>query len=201
MIPCWSVLVCGVAARRSLCGELLDSLARQIGDKPVELLYLLDNQRRDVGSKRNALLAAAAGAYVSFVDDDDSVSENYVSAVFDRMVEAVPPPDVIVFGQLCHLVAEGFTRICSYSLGQAYEQGEIPAPAPGAPRQWWKGPPAHTMVWASQIAKGCRFPAKNFGEDVDWVAQACARATTQLVIDEVLYHYRFDPSVSLTRSS
>ena len=63
----------------------------------------------------------------------------------------------------------------------------------------WQGRPAHTHCWKSSIAKQCKFPDKDCGEDVEWVAQACALAKTEFQIKRILTYYKFDSSKSETR--
>ena len=101
----WSILICGIPERYHTVQPLLFSLLERqsvarMAD--VELLYLLDNKRRSVGAKRNALLGEARGEYVSFIDDDDMVSGEYVRRIHDAIVEArkrETPVDVICFSQ------------------------------------------------------------------------------------------------------
>ena len=73
-----SILTPAVPSRFGQIEKLMLELHRQIRDLPVEHLVLLDNKRRTVGEKRDALLRAARGEYISYVDDDDYVSNDYV---------------------------------------------------------------------------------------------------------------------------
>ena len=202
----WSILVASVPERMpEPAGSLLAKLSRQISDEPVELLWLLDNRRRSVGSKRNALLSLSKGQFVSFVDDDDDVADNYVYWILQAL--KYPQTDVTCFLQTCEHVTDsplgekGYTVTCRYSLKTPYREGRNYDPVTGDPLHsgWWEGYPAHSMVWRGSIARQCRFPDENFGEDVAFVHQARTLARTEIHIPEVLYHYRFDASRSLTR--
>ena len=137
----WSVLISGIPERYHTVQPLLFSLletqsAARIPD--IELCYLLDNKRRTVGAKRNALLDMARGEYVSFIDDDDLVATDYVQRIhraigLARKSEA--PADVICFPQRATLHPHMITHECTYSL--AYWRDRKPedrrqlAPAPG----------------------------------------------------------------------
>jgi hypothetical protein len=56
------------------------------------------------------------------------------------------------------------------------------------------------MIWRREVVRACRFPSKQFGEDVDWVDQACEAAKTEMVLDgEPLYFYNQDDRTSATR--
>src|SRR5689334_10344559 len=54
--PLLSILTPAVPARLRQLEWLMAKIDRQIGDKPVEHLILIDNKRRTVGEKRDALL-------------------------------------------------------------------------------------------------------------------------------------------------
>ena len=56
-----SILTPAVPKRMLQIAELCEELERQIGGQPVEHLVLIDNKRRTVGEKRDALLRAARG--------------------------------------------------------------------------------------------------------------------------------------------
>ena len=212
----WSVLISGIPERYHTVQPLLFSLletqsAARIPD--IELCYLLDNKRRTVGAKRNALLDMARGEYVSFIDDDDLVATDYVQRThraigLARKSEA--PADVICFPQRATLHPHMITHECTYSL--AYWRDRKPedrrqlAPAPGKDGQplpnvlLWTGPPAHTMAWRRATIGDTRFAEKQFGEDVDWVDEVCAKAATEVRLEcEPLYFYKFNQETSATR--
>lgn len=91
----WSILICGIPERYHSVQPLLYSLLEKqsVARMPdVELLYFMDNRRRSVGAKRNDLLRAARGEYISFIDDDDDVSDKYVSDLHDAIVRTRKKP-------------------------------------------------------------------------------------------------------------
>lgn len=212
----WSILIAGIPERfhtvQALLFDLLETQA--VARMPeVELLYLLDTKRRTVGAKRNALLEAARGEYVTFIDDDDKVAPDYVKRIYKAIVEGrkgEQPVDVICFRQLAHLEAHGITHDCTYSLAH-YKQRPAEArrqlaPAVGADGKplgnvlAWTGPPAHTMVWRRALIGGTRFNEVQFGEDTAWVDALCEKAASEVQLGgEALYHYRFNEDKSATR--
>ena len=212
----WTIAIAGIPERFHSCQPLLYSLLETQGVArlpDVECLYLLDNKRRPVGAKRNALLDAARGQYISFADDDDQVAPDYVQRIRDTLLKVgkmEPPVDVITFGQRATLHPHGITHECTYSLehwrNRKPEERRQLAPAPGPDGKplpnvlLWTGPPAHTMVWRRAILDGLRFPEKQFGEDVDFVDAACAKAGSEIVLNgQPLYFYNFDAERSATR--
>lgn len=206
----WSILLCGLPERYHTAQELLYSLleSQAVARRPeVELLYVMDNRRRTVGAKRNALLDMAQGEYVSFIDDDDSVASDYVQkivSIIARVRKQDPPVDVICFGQRATLNPHGVIHECSYSLSHYRErppEQRRQLAQSGQPNTLlWTGPPAHTMIWRREAIKECRFPEANFGEDVSWVDQACERARTEVILTgDPLYFYRYSEEGTATR--
>ena len=195
----WSILIAAIPERYHLAQPLLYSLLEAQGverNPDIELLYLMDNRRRSVGAKRNALLDAARGEYVSFIDDDDAVAPGYVARVLDAL-RRHRGVDVVCFPQRATIQPSGVVHECTYSL--AHKTRELkPTAMPNVFA--WTGPPAHTMVWRRAVIGDTRFPEKQFGEDVEWVDAVCARASSEAQIEGApLYFYQFDSERSATR--
>jgi glycosyltransferase involved in cell wall biosynthesis len=208
----WSILISGIPERYHVVQPLLYSLLEsqavaRMSD--IELIYLMDNRRRSVGAKRNALLDMAAGDYISFIDDDDDVSPDYVRRIHDALVDGRrtgKQPDVVCFGQRATLAPHGVVHECSYSIAHVKREPRRQlAPAPGPDGQplpdvlLWSGPPAHTMVWRRELVRDIRFPDAQFGEDAAWCDVASERAKSEVQLGSVLYNYKFNPETSATR--
>lgn len=177
MKPILSILTPGVPSRWHQIEALHAELVRQIGDRPVEHLILVDNKRRTVGEKRDALLRAAGGSYVAFVDDDDAITPGYVSALLEAAKQS---PDVITFRQLA--VVNGASGEIEFKLGnpnEGFKPGGI------TKRNAW-----HVCVWRRTLAVMSRFPASNYGEDWAFAAPLCALPGLREVhIPAVLHEY------------
>lgn len=178
----------------ALCLEL----GHQIGGAPVEHLVFLDNKKRTVGEKRDALLRMARGAYVAFVDDDDWVSENYVSSILAATISITNQhPDVITFLQ--HATVNGMVGRIEFKLGNPNENFtgiewdtysncpvHIPATIPTIKRNAW-----HICAWRRSLAIQSQFPASNYGEDWAFASRLCAIPNLREVhIPQVLHFYR-----------
>lgn len=86
----WSILIPTVPARREMLRQMLRMLEPQLEACPykdIELLVLEDNRKRDYGAKMQSMIDIAQGEYVCFVDDDDRVSNDYVSSFREAMEE------------------------------------------------------------------------------------------------------------------
>ncbi len=75
-----SVLICTITSRKDLLKRLLNCLHKQI-EFGVEILIEEDDGKIPIGAKRNTLIRRARGEYCCFIDDDDLVSENYISEI------------------------------------------------------------------------------------------------------------------------
>ena len=131
--------------------------------------------------KRDALLRAARGRYVAFVDDDDAIYPDYAR----RIVEAAQAstPDVITFLQECFI--NGVRGVAEFGLGNPNEPF-IPNAVGVFKRNAW-----HICAWRRSLAIQSHFPATNYGEDWAFAARLCA--TPGLVsshIPEILHVYR-----------
>ena len=88
----WTIGIVSVPARRTLLARLLDVLEPQLtGYDDVELLVLEDNRKRELGPKLQAIVDIAQGEYLSFLDDDDLISDSYIESLYPMLdgVDAV----------------------------------------------------------------------------------------------------------------
>ena len=167
-----------VGLGESPLATLIQTIGEQIGTLPVEHLVLLDNKRRTVGEKRDALLRMARGQYVAYVDDDDDVSDDYVAELLKAAREG---PDVITFNQHCTVNAVQFE--VQFKLGNP---NEAPNGVGTIKRNAW-----HVCAWRRTLAIQSRFPASNYGEDWAFAAPLCALPGLREVhIPKVLHYYR-----------
>jgi glycosyltransferase involved in cell wall biosynthesis len=75
-----SILICSLHSRKESLGRLLTELQKQ-RTPMVEILVIKDDGELTIGKKRNMLLHKATGKYICFIDDDDMVSEDYISRI------------------------------------------------------------------------------------------------------------------------
>ncbi len=175
-----SILTPAVPSRFEQLQKLSKFLESQIGTRQVEHLILMDNKRRTVGEKRDALLRAARGRYVAFVDDDDWVSADYVSMLV-AAASTEPYPHVITFRQRATVNDQEGDII--FRLGNPNEPFN---PAGTTLRNAW-----HVCAWSRSLAIQSSFPASNYGEDWAFAAPLCALDKLQEVhISKTLHFYR-----------
>lgn len=182
--------MCGLPSRleTKLLPRALLALDAQAAGREVEVLCLLDNRKRSIGSKRNALLDLAQGEYIAYVDDDDRVAPDYVEAILGALVDR---PDVVVFDvwvtgyKQSHRLDD---RICRYDIGFQNENLATE----------YRRRPNHLMVWRTELARASRFVDTSHGEDTAWADALLSQhsALRQARIEKTLYFYEFDPEHS-----
>ena len=81
--PDWTILIATLGRRRERLLALLNGLMPQVdeADGAVAVLALWNNGERPLPDIRQDLVDAAAGRYVSFVDDDDKLPPYFVREV------------------------------------------------------------------------------------------------------------------------
>ena len=90
-----SILVCALEKREEFHKTLMPVLGTQKAafKDEVEILVEIDNGEKSIGTKRNLLLERAKGDYIVFIDDDDMISDTYVSRILECIDKS--QPDVI----------------------------------------------------------------------------------------------------------
>jgi glycosyltransferase involved in cell wall biosynthesis len=178
-----SILTPTIPNRESQLKALSEKLAKQIGDLPVEHLILSDNRKRSIGEKRQSLVDIANGEYIAFCDDDDNVSDNYVSALLQAIETKA---DVITFNQKA--IYNGLESEVHFGIrnqDSQFNPGGITLRGP------W-----HVCAWNRQKVKGCVFGFSNYGEDLVWSHQARKRIKTGHHIYKVLHTYIHDAATT-----
>jgi len=174
--PLLSILVCSLIERSSkFLSPLLESLEKQIKNKPVEIIVFSDNAKRPVGTKRNNLLTLSNGKYVCFVDDDDRISDTYVDDILQEITNWYP--DVIVFD--AEITFNGINnKLVKY--GREYDYCEK--------LEAYYRHPNHLMVHKKENITEF-FKDIKTGEDDEWALRILPRIVTQSRINKILYYY------------
>lgn len=186
--PTLSILTPSVPERvQTHLTKLINKINSQILNKSVEHLIFLDNKKRSIGLKREALVQMATGKYLAFVDDDDDISADYI----DSLLKASETnADVITFKQNC-FVNNNPVSVINFSLHNSKNEGYEPG-------KTINRMPFHVCAWKSSIAKNYGFIDKNYSEDWFWAQQLIKAAKTEHHIDKVLHTYVYSDTVTTT---
>lgn len=180
--PVWTVLVPTLGERRPLFKRLMAGLMPQVDQHggAVRVAGWYNNGAPSLPKIRQSMVEAAESEYVSFVDDDDVVSSNYVDAVMSALATR---PDYVGFQVQCY--SNGAPT------GIAYHSLEFD--------RWrnlrgrYERDISHINPIRASLARRADFRMVGGGraEDRAWADQLRRGRVlrTQVVIPEILYHY------------
>lgn len=181
-----SVLIATMDSRLSIRTGLLANLHSQIyvqlsdgmlSVRPVQVI--IDNSMEyNIGTKRNKLLAMAAGKYVVYVDDDDEISPNYIALILEAIKSG---PDCIgINGKITTNGHNERKWFISKEYKNWHERDGI-----------YFRTPNHISPVRRELALQTGFPEISFGEDAEYSRRLLPLLKTEVIIDEPIYHYKF----------
>lgn len=181
MIPL-TILIPSIPERFEQLQYLLGEIALQDVNNEVEVIVLMDNMKRSIGAKRTNLLDLAQGRYLTMIDDDDDIAEDYIPTVLEAIKEN---KDVITYKQLSSINGESFT--VTFGIKNQNEAAhKVEGVFADIKRKAW-----HCCVWKREIVKGCFFTDTNYGEDAIFSDTATANAITETHIDKIMHYYNY----------
>jgi len=179
----FQILICSIEKRKDYLERLLKILHPQLTDG-VSIQIACDNGQMSIGQKRNELLQQSPADYVAFIDDDDRVSNNYVSYNLVGIENGF---------DCCSLKGEitengGNPQVFEHSI----KYGSYKTNPEGYLVRYERFP-NHLNCIKSSIAKQFKFPEKNHGEDTDWATQIHKSGLIEIehYIPEVIYFYDY----------
>lgn len=179
-----SILIPTMPSREKLFNKLYSDLAYQIhniphGDDLVEILE--DNDMSvNIGTKRNRMLKKAAGTFVVFIDDDDTVAPYYIRKILDA-IEQNPHIDCIgMRGKVSFDGGEPKPWSISITHKEWYEKDGV-----------YYRTPNHISPVRTDIASKVGFPNIAFGEDAEYSRNIYPLLKHEYYIDSDMYHYKF----------
>ncbi len=171
----WSVLVPTIPGREqsleSLLAGIREKVARLAPHLRVEYRVNFDRREKSIGRKREELLQEAQGRYMSFIDDDDQMTDSYIEDL--RATIAGGFHVMRLRGQIQQYT---FTHSTEISLTSPMAAGEV-----------FLRPPNHLNPMLTDVAKLIHFGDAVRGEDLDWTIRLAKRGFLET-------EYRSDPS-------
>jgi glycosyltransferase involved in cell wall biosynthesis len=181
-----SILIPTISRRREVAEKLFSILEQRAVGLPVEILMLRDNCWQNIGEKRNQLLRAASGEYITFLDDDDELLDGYFELVLPAIEQGA---DVISYDQ--EAIINGVRGRVSCALGNPMMAFD--------PQSIVRRPPWFWCAWKRDLAAAYRVPESyvdsngiTHHEDVLWLRHLWVEAKTETRINAVLHRYNFD---------
>ena len=159
----WSVLIPTIPGReqslQSLLASLREKVERIAPHLRVEYSIAFDNREKSIGRKRQELLQAAKGRYMSFIDDDDQITDAYIEDLRDTIAGGFHV--MRLRGQIQQFT---FTHSLENTLSGKMAQGEV-----------FLRPPNHLNPMMTDVAKMIPFGDATRGEDLDWTIRLAKR--------------------------
>lgn len=181
-----SILICSLEERFHSFSRLYEKLQKQ--SEPykelIEIRFQKDNGEMSTGEKRNLLLSRAEGKYICFVDDDDDISDDYISSIIQALEENSDCDCVGIQGLL--MSSKG-----SFLFEHSIEhQGWYTTFNPNSPNDpMFIRTPNHLNPVKKSIAEQIGFSLKNFGEDGDYSMGIKRYLKTEVFIEHPIYFY------------
>ena len=185
-----SVLICSTHNRyRTFGPRIQDQVWGQYQALPpedqerIEILFLSDNKKMVLGTKRNSMVSIAQGRYVQFIDDDDRIA----SDMFSSVLEAIKgDPDVVTFLAEVTINGKQPPKICEYST-----RFEDDANLEGH----YERLPNHLCAVRRELAVW-GYPDLPYGEDSGYARRLLPALVKEAHIPRVLYYYDYNEQTS-----
>lgn len=171
----WTILIPTIVGRESKLYMLLESIEerrkRICPSLKIEVQLSFDNREKKIGAKRQELLMSVKGKYMSFIDDDDLVTDAY----FEDALATIEGSYCVcrLRGQMSNYT---FTHSLENTLDKPMCEGDV-----------FLRPPNHLNVMLADIGKLFSFGNAVRGEDLDWTIRLAQSRNLQR-------EYTSDPS-------
>lgn len=162
----------------SLMTSIREKMARIAPHIRYTMNLAFDNREISIGKKREALLQAAEGKYVAFIDDDDEITDAYVEDLSETIRGSCP-----VMRLRGRIDPYTFTHSLENRLTSPMARGDV-----------FLRPPNHLNPMLTDIAKMIHFSDATRGEDLDWTIRLARTGflTNEYTSDESRIHYIYN---------
>lgn len=189
----WSICIPTVPSRKEKLNKLLQKIDETTPVRyrhRIEILVNEDNMIKTVGTKRNELVQQAKGKYISFVDDDDLVSDTYISKICEKLNKEIY--DGIAFWGLYYINDNPVMIFNHAQKNNGHFKDKL-----GRQHR----PLNHLNPVRTEIAKQIMYPDKNLNEDSDYCDRLLQSGLikTEYSFEEIMYHYFWSQKESLTQ--
>jgi hypothetical protein len=178
----WTIMIPTIVGRESKLYILLESIEecrkRICPSLKIEIRLSFDNREKKIGTKRQELLMGVKGKYMSFIDDDDLVTDAYFE---DALATIQGNYDVCrLRGQMNQYT---FTHSLENTLDKPMCEGDV-----------FLRPPNHLNVMLSEVGKSFSFGNAVRGEDLDWTIRLAQSGTLrrEYTSDSSRIHYIYN---------
>jgi hypothetical protein len=188
-----SILICSVDIEerqiklKKLISELNRQISKNYAEEIIEVIVDTDNMSKSVGQKRNDLIHKAQGEFICFIDDDDFISENYLSSILYNLNSAI---DILLIG-IEHIVnGVNSIKILPSLYIDNLNTGEAVL----------KTNHLHLCPHKKSISEMVLFDCVNFAEDMIYSQKIVKHINNYYLIKNPIYIYFDNIEKSLTRN-
>lgn len=158
----WSVLIATIPGRekslQALVASIHEKTKRICPSLRVEICLGFDNKEMSIGSKRQKLLTGARGKYMSFIDDDDEITDAYIEDMWQTFTTGAHV--MRIRGQLKQYT---FVHSLDIKLTDMMASRTVPPV--------FQRPPNHLNPMLTDVAIWIPFKNAVYGEDLDWAVR------------------------------
>lgn len=155
----WSILIPTIPGRDkrllSLVASIREKVARIAPHLRYEFCIEFDNKEMSIGMKRQKLLELAKGKYLSFIDDDDDITDAYIEDIAE-----------CIKGGYHTMRLRG--QMSQYPFVHSTEMTMSTPMATQDEPPLFQRPPNHLNPMLADVAKLVPFKDAVHGEDLDW---------------------------------
>jgi hypothetical protein len=187
----WTIGILTVPKRKDLLKRLITTLNTSCPMSyahRIEIYVVSDDGTRSVGDKRNEVLEKAKGKYVSFIDDDDLVSDTYLHKICLKLDKGIY--DGIGFKGLFYYDSVPSLIFIHSSINKNHKRE--------AEKQY--RPLNHLNPILTEYARQVKFSDISYGEDTEYADKIneLKLVKNEFMFDEVMYHYIWSSTETLT---
>jgi hypothetical protein len=179
----WTIAVLTIPSREELLNRLFARLKPQLNDQVQVKVF--KHATDSIGNKRQRALMDCKTTYISFIDDDDLVSPQYVNHILSKMKclpDGIGFRGIIISNNIKPV--EFVNRAGLRYIDKAFRTGDC---------YIFHRPLNHLNPVRTEIAKQIGYANSNYGEDKDYALRLADSGliTDDVFIDEFLYFYQY----------
>jgi hypothetical protein len=179
----WTIAVLTIPGREQLLNRLLARLKPQLNDQVQ--VEVFEHPTDSIGNKRQRALLSCKTIYISFIDDDDLVSPNYVNHILNKLKYL---PDGVGFRGIItsnNIKPVEFVHRAGLNyIDKVFRSSDC---------YIFHRPLNHLNPVKVEIARKIGYGDSNHGEDKDYALRLAESGliTDDIFIDEFLYFYQY----------